>query len=339
MSRLPTFLFGAAAGAAAAHFLDPDSGARRRTTLRDRGASKARSAASTAQSQAKYAAGQAKGAASAVTPSSTRLEDADDVTLARKVETEIFRDADAPKGDVSVDVQGGDRPPPRRRTSDDWSDRLATAARGVDGIKGVKNLLHPPGHAGAGRRAARDGAGAPRVGPSHIPDASLDGGLCRAGPARCSAAVSTLSRRSFLMRAAALAGAAAGLGGLRLPAPALATAGTALSARREATCRALLAALRKSEGGRFRHRGAAAGARRFAAWYAAQPAEMRAHADAVLDAVEGYAPRAGALRGRSGGARPSSAEARRRATLLAAVALIEGADLPAGERTAVEGLA
>ena len=144
MSRLPTFLLGAAAGAAAAHFLDPDSGARRRTTLRDRGASKARSAASTAQSQAQHAAGRAKGAASSVTPTKTRLDDADDVTLARKVETEIFRDADAPKGEISVDVQGGIAYL-RGTASDEWSERLCAEARAVDGIKGVKNLLHPPG--------------------------------------------------------------------------------------------------------------------------------------------------------------------------------------------------
>src|ERR671915_660883 len=124
MSRLPTFLLGAAAGAAAAHFLDPDSGARRRNTLRDRGASKARSAASTAQSQAGYVAGQAKGAASAVTPSKTRLEDADDVTLARKVETEIFRAPDAPKGSVSVDVQDGIAHL-RGEAEPEWIERLA----------------------------------------------------------------------------------------------------------------------------------------------------------------------------------------------------------------------
>jgi hypothetical protein len=28
---------------------------------------------------------------------------------------------------------------------DEWSDRLAAEARSVDGIKGVENLLHPPG--------------------------------------------------------------------------------------------------------------------------------------------------------------------------------------------------
>jgi osmotically-inducible protein OsmY len=145
MSRIPTFLLGAAAGAAAAHFLDPDSGARRRNSLRDRGASKARSAATTAQSQAHYAAGQAKGAASAVTPSATRLEDADDVTLARKVETEIFRAADAPKGTVSVDVQDGIAHLRGEVADQEWIDRLASEARKVKGIKGVENLLHRPG--------------------------------------------------------------------------------------------------------------------------------------------------------------------------------------------------
>ena len=37
-----------------------------------------------------------------------KIDDVDDVTLARKVETEIFRDVNAPKGDVSVDVQAGE---------------------------------------------------------------------------------------------------------------------------------------------------------------------------------------------------------------------------------------
>jgi osmotically-inducible protein OsmY len=144
MSRLPTFLLGAAADAAAAHFLDPDSGARRRNMLRDRGASKARSAASTAQSQAGYVAGQAKGAASAVTPSPTRLEDADDVTLARKVETEIFRAPDAPKGSVSVDVQDGIAHLRGEVSDPEWIERLAAEARKVDGIRGVENMLHAP---------------------------------------------------------------------------------------------------------------------------------------------------------------------------------------------------
>jgi osmotically-inducible protein OsmY len=146
MSRLITLLFGAAAGAAAAHFLDPDSGARRRNQLRDKTASKARSGKQQAATGAGYAAGKAKGAAATATPSfGDRIEDVDDVTLARKVETEIFRDADAPKGQVSVDVQAGVVYLRGMVADDEWIERLADNAKKVDGVKGVKNLLHRPG--------------------------------------------------------------------------------------------------------------------------------------------------------------------------------------------------
>jgi osmotically-inducible protein OsmY len=68
----------------------------------------------------------------------------DDVTLARKVETHIFRPHDAPKGDVSVDVEAG--VVYLRGVADaQWSARFAAGAQEVPGIVGVKNLLHPPG--------------------------------------------------------------------------------------------------------------------------------------------------------------------------------------------------
>jgi osmotically-inducible protein OsmY len=146
MSRLFTLLLGAAAGAAAAHFLDPDNGARRRGQLKDK-SDQAKAGATQAVGTVSAAADKAKGAAMDAAPSAvkpTRLEDADDVTLARKVETEIFRDADAPKGDVSVDVQDGVAYL-RGAVDDEWITRLADDAKKVDGVKGVKNLLHRPG--------------------------------------------------------------------------------------------------------------------------------------------------------------------------------------------------
>jgi hypothetical protein len=114
MSRLITLLFGAALGAAAVYFL-------------------------------RQRADDAEGAVAPAWPGTPGPEPADDVTLAHKVQTEIFRDAEAPKGDVSVDVQAGVAH--LRGTVEDeaWIDRLADDAKKVDGIKGVENLLHPPG--------------------------------------------------------------------------------------------------------------------------------------------------------------------------------------------------
>jgi osmotically-inducible protein OsmY len=148
MSRITTLLFGAAIGAAATHFLDPASGRRRRNQLREQAASKASSGASQAAGAATHAAAKAKGAVATATPSvpgAHRIDDVDDVTLARKVETEIFRAADAPKGEVSVDVQAGVVYLRGTVADERWIERLADDAKNVDGIKGVKNLLHRPG--------------------------------------------------------------------------------------------------------------------------------------------------------------------------------------------------
>jgi osmotically-inducible protein OsmY len=143
MRSVFTFALGAAAGAAAAHFLDPDSGRRRRGEARQQAQSKASSAASAVQTQAQQAAGTVKGAAHAVTPS--RHGEMDDATLADRVRSEIFRDHDAPKGSVSVDVQAGVVYLRGEVAEPSWIERLATDARRVEGITGVKNLLHAPG--------------------------------------------------------------------------------------------------------------------------------------------------------------------------------------------------
>jgi BON domain len=73
-----------------------------------------------------------------------RREPLDDVTLTRKVETEIFRDRDAPKGRVSVNTENGvvylrgELEPEQIR-------HLVDAAGRVDGVQRVESLLHPPG--------------------------------------------------------------------------------------------------------------------------------------------------------------------------------------------------
>jgi hypothetical protein len=114
-----SFALGLAAGAAAAHFLDPDSGRKRRNRTRGQAISK-------------------------ITHAVTPTEKPDDAMLAHKVETEIFRASDAPKGSVSVDVQAGVATLRGAVREPEWIDRLGDEAGHVRGIQGVQNLLHTP---------------------------------------------------------------------------------------------------------------------------------------------------------------------------------------------------
>jgi osmotically-inducible protein OsmY len=145
---IPSFLLGAAAGAAVAWFLDPNDGARRRSVAQDKALKYARKGASEVEAQAKYAGGTVKGAAVQAAPGSGR-EDAgerlNDPALAAKVQSEIFRDADAPKGDVSVNVEDGVVYLRGQVDSPDAIGGLEQAARSVEGVRGVENLLHGPG--------------------------------------------------------------------------------------------------------------------------------------------------------------------------------------------------
>jgi osmotically-inducible protein OsmY len=140
-----TILLGAATGAAAEYFLDPAQGRRRRHVARDRSLALLRRGGREAVRRADYTAGIVKGAAHEATPSRGGEPELDDVTLARKVESEIFRGADVPKGAVSVNAENGVAFLRGQVPDQEWVERLGEAARDVDGVKAVKNLLHPPG--------------------------------------------------------------------------------------------------------------------------------------------------------------------------------------------------
>ena len=72
-------------------------------------------------------------------------KDYDDTTLAHKVETEIFRDAGAPKGRVDVNVQNGVVQLRGEIDQPELIDDLVAKARKVQGVRDVENLLHTPG--------------------------------------------------------------------------------------------------------------------------------------------------------------------------------------------------
>lgn len=130
---------------AAAYFLDPDQGKRRRNLAQDRVAAFFRQRARGTE-RAKRAAGSFAAGLRERAKATVREEPApgDDVTLKHKIETELFREPDAPKGSVNIDVAEGvvtlrgqvDRPEQVRD--------LEAKARSIAGTRDVQNLLHTP---------------------------------------------------------------------------------------------------------------------------------------------------------------------------------------------------
>jgi osmotically-inducible protein OsmY len=103
----------------------------------------------TAKSYVERYAGQAKGMAGSVPgvgrePAEQRLNDP---ALARKVESEVFRDQQIPKDKLSLNVENGVAYLRGEVPDQDTMDELVGRARKVEGINGVENLTHLPSEA------------------------------------------------------------------------------------------------------------------------------------------------------------------------------------------------
>jgi len=141
-------IFGAAAGFAAAWFLDPNDGTRRRHMVRDKAFKYVRRGKEEAVRRADYTAGQVKGAAYEAAPVGGREEAGErlnDPALQSKVESEVFRAANAPKDKVSVTVENGIAYLRGELDDREAIDRLVGTVGNVEGVRGVENLLHTPG--------------------------------------------------------------------------------------------------------------------------------------------------------------------------------------------------
>jgi osmotically-inducible protein OsmY len=137
--------FGAAV-AALTYFFDPQDGARRRNMTRDRALSFFRKGGRKAGHAGRAVASEAHG----LKQKATHLKEEskpqpDDITLARKVESEIFRGADVPKGKINVNAEGGTVFLRGEVDDPDLIKDLERAARNVQGVREVENLLHAVG--------------------------------------------------------------------------------------------------------------------------------------------------------------------------------------------------
>jgi hypothetical protein len=143
----PAAACGMTLGALLAYFLDRKAGRRRRHTARDRAMSRARRgerrAAARARRAESHAVGIARRTLNAARP--RHREPFDDITLARKVETELYRRARVPKGHISINAEEGfvflrgvlDR--------QEDIERIEVATRQIEGVREVENLIHLPG--------------------------------------------------------------------------------------------------------------------------------------------------------------------------------------------------
>jgi osmotically-inducible protein OsmY len=138
------FALGTALGALLAYLFDPENGRRRRAMFADRAAATARSGGRRAARAGAGIGAEAYGVTQQVKHRQEEPKELDDATLADKVRTQIFRDAEAPKGDVVVNVQDG-IVQLRGEVEPELIEVLVTQAREVQGVRDVENLLHTPG--------------------------------------------------------------------------------------------------------------------------------------------------------------------------------------------------
>ena len=77
------------------------------------------------------------------------------MTLALKVETEIFRDADVPKGQININAENGKVILRGEVEQPSLIKDLEKRTRNVQGVLEVENLLHAPASAKSGELERR----------------------------------------------------------------------------------------------------------------------------------------------------------------------------------------
>jgi hypothetical protein len=133
----------AAGGALVVFFFDPISGRRRRSRLGQRVPAFFRHRGREAGRLARRIGAGAYGLRQKVThPTEAPKPGLNDPTIKSKVETEIFRDADVPKGQINVNVQDGVVQLRGEVPRPELAEELVAKARSVQGVRDVESLLH-----------------------------------------------------------------------------------------------------------------------------------------------------------------------------------------------------
>jgi BON domain len=152
---------GGVIGAIAVYLFDPQQGKGRRALLMQWSAARVRRGARMAGQLGRYTGNIASAAPQRVVSirSGQPRQTPDDMTLRDRVESEVFRDPDIPKGQINFDVNAGIV---TIRGEVDNAFRIATiekAVFNVSGVAGVENLLHVGGTPAPNKAEAREARG------------------------------------------------------------------------------------------------------------------------------------------------------------------------------------
>jgi BON domain len=141
--RRQAFIVGAVSGAAAAFVLDPEVGRQRRERLAARARRSQRRLIQSGRKGALRWRGHAKGAAHRIYAGSPAP--LDDMGLAHRVESVLFRDTSVPKGSISVNAESGNVFLRGQVESLEQVEHATQVTRRIPGVEEVVNLLHLPG--------------------------------------------------------------------------------------------------------------------------------------------------------------------------------------------------
>jgi osmotically-inducible protein OsmY len=151
-------LAGAAAGAVAVYFFDPERGHARRTQFVDWSGARLRRGWSALNQLGARTGSSAAEFPQRMVSLRSGPRPADDLTLRDRVESEVFRNADLPKGQINLDVQSG---VVTIRGLVDNAFQIASVEKAVlkvPGVVGVENLLHVDGTPAPNTARARENA-------------------------------------------------------------------------------------------------------------------------------------------------------------------------------------
>ena len=151
-------LAGALAGAAAVYFFDPQQGRARRAQFVDWSGARLRRGWRAVDQMRSRAGSTAATFPQRMVSLRSGPRPADDLTLRDRVESEVFRNGDLPKGQINIDVESS---VVTIRGQVDNAFQIASvekAVMNVPGVAGVENLLHVNGTPAPNKAAARRNA-------------------------------------------------------------------------------------------------------------------------------------------------------------------------------------